>query len=520
MKRIEILDTTLRDGVQAEGITFSVEDKRALSVLFDELQFDYLEGGNSFANPKDKAFFNNANSLNLKNTKLVAFGTTRRKNSLTKDDLQLKALISSNVEVVTIVGKCWQMQLKNVLEVVEEENLSMVFESVRSVVKAGKKVLFDAEHFFDAYRDNPIYALDVLTAAKDAGASVLVLCDTNGATLPEDVFAVTQAVAAHFFDTTIGIHCHNDSGLAVANTIAAVRAGATHIQGTFIGYGERCGNANLSTVIPNLQLKYGYKILPEEVLKKFTSAAMTVAEISNFSLPKNLPYVGKSAFSHKAGMHSDGVIKYTPAFEHVSPYVVGNSRRFLLSEVAGRAAFTKKMSALFPDYSFSDDEIVSLLSGLKELENAGYQFEGADAGFYIYVKRRLSSFSPLFEVQSYSVTTTLKDDVRSATAKIKIKVGADISEAEASGNGPVNALDTALRLAASQFFPEISKMYLLDYKVRVINSEAATGAMVRVLITSTDGHDSWTTVGVSTDVIEASERALCDSVQYRLEIMR
>lgn len=517
MRKLEILDTTLRDGAQAEGIVFSVEDKLALLQLFDNVEFDFIEGGNPSANPKDIEFFSRASKAELGHSKLVAFGATRHKNDLDCDNSALKTLVTSETQYISLVGKCWSFQIENVLGISLEENLKMISDSVSYLSAHQKQVFFDAEHFFEAYADNPEYSLKVLETAVLCGAKKLIICDTNGSSMPSTIYDITKTVVEHFPDTIIGIHCHNDCGLAVANSMRAVDAGASHIQGTFLGFGERCGNTNLSTIIPNLQLKKGYKIVSDSSLARFTTVARKVAEISNILLYKSLPYVGKSAFSHKAGMHADGVIKYSSTFEHISPDLVGNSRQYLLSEMAGRASLLQKLSSLFPDVSISMEEAGRLLVSLKEYEKRGYQFEGADASFYIFVLKCLNKFKPSFSLKEFSVTTKTGQIENSAIASIEINANGIDSKMTANGNGPVDALDSALRLALSQFYPQIKGIHLLDYKVRVINSEAATGAFVRTLITTTDGQNTWTTVGVSTDIINASWMALYDAVEYRLQ---
>lgn len=515
--KIEVLETTLRDGVQAEGINLSIEDKRALISLFDGLGLDFIEAGTPFANPKDELLLCTENLPETVTSKIVSFGTTRRKNSLINTDIAFKTLAMSNTEYVSIVGKSSLMHLEKVLDVTPEDNLKMIYDTIRYLSDKGKKVMFDAEHFFDGYKNNPAYALDTLRTAKNAGAILLVLCDTNGASMPAEISTITKTVVRTFKKNRIGIHCHNDSGLAVANTMAAVEAGATHIQGTFLGFGERCGNCNLSTAILNLQLKLGYELIPDECVKRFTSAARHVAEIANIHLYKNLPYVGKSAFAHKGGMHADGVLKYPPAFEHIEPETVGNERHFLLSDVAGRAVFREKAQSVIPDTRLSAEEISNMLNSLKDMEMRGYQFEGADASFYLFVKNHSSLYKRHFEVTGFSTVSSEGEHAENnATASITVSVNGVSQMAEADGNGPVNALDIALRSALARFYPALDKITLLDYKVRVLNSEAATKAQVRVLITSTDGEDVWTTVGVSTDVIDASEKALVDAAEYLL----
>lgn len=519
--KIEVLETSLRDGVQAEGISLSAEDKRALIALFDDLKLDYIEAGTPFSNPKDKALLCDGAPVSTNCSKLVAFGTTRHKNTLIDDDSALKTLAMSNVGIVSVVGKSSATHIEKVLNASLSDNLKMIYDSIRYLCDRGKEVFFDAEHFFDGYRENPEYAMDTLRVAKNAGATHLILCDTNGAAMPDEFFDLTKKVVKAFKKTVVGVHCHNDTGLAVANTMAAVDAGATHIQGTFLGFGERCGNCNLSTAILNLQLKKGYELVPAEAVAKFTGAARQIAEITNILLMKNMPYVGKSAFSHKGGMHADGVLKYPPAFEHISPEEVGNERRFLLSDISGRASFNKKASEVVPEVRYTPEIIRKLLAELKTKEMQGYQFEGADASLAIFIKKSLGLYNRHFDLVDFSVTSNMPSGSdNSADASVTITVNGRESAARALGNGPVNALDTALRSALEKFYPVISDITLLDYKVRVINSEAATGATVRVLITSSDGHFTWTTVGVSTDIIEASWRALTDSVEYKLSLSK
>lgn len=505
--KLEFLDTTLRDGQQAEGISFSVRDKADILRVLSELGIDLIEGGDPASNPKDAEFFSAVN-----NPKLVAFGSTHKKNNEAYNDKGLCALLEAGTNTVCIFGKSSESQVKNVLEIPLEKNLELIGSSVAFLHGGGKRVIFDAEHFFDGYRENPTYAISTLLTAYSAGADTIVLCDTNGGNSPDYIEQVTRRVVDSVYGAKIGIHTHNDCGMAVASSAAAIKAGATHIQGTLLGFGERCGNANLSTIIANSVLKENFECAVD--LKKLTRAAHTVAEISNIKLNDSMPYVGSAAFSHKAGMHSDAVIKYPPAFEHISPETVGNRERILLSEVAGRSAVVKKLEKLFPELDKSNPKTQEILDMVKLLEMKGYQFEGADGSFVLLAERMLGSYKPSFELQHYSINAVKPDGLNSA--EVSIKVGTTITTVSEVGNGPVNALDKALRGVLAKHFPQIAEVTLVDYKVRVIDSSSATGAMVRVLITSSDHTESWTTVGVSTDIIEASWSALIDSFEYKL----
>ncbi|OJU18372.1 MAG: citramalate synthase [Clostridiales bacterium 43-6] len=516
-KAIDIFDSTLRDGAQGEGISFSVEDKLNIASALDELGIGYIEAGNPGSNPKDLEFFQRAASLNLKHSTLVAFGSTRRKNSKAEEDNNVIAMMTANTRVVAIFGKCWDLHVTEILNAAPEENLAMITDTVEYFVKNGKEVIFDGEHFFDGYKANPDYALEALGAAVKGGASCLTLCDTNGGSFPFEIEAAVKTVTERFPGVTVGIHCHNDGGLGVANSIAAVNAGATQVQGTYLGFGERTGNANLSTIIANLQLKLGYRCIPEETMQFLTTTAMEIAEISNITLNNNEPFVGLSAFAHKAGMHADGVMKCSESFEHINPAAVGNERRFLVSEISGKTAILKKISKFAPDMDKNSPYIKEIIDQLKELEHKGYQFEGAEGSFRLLVQKILGNFTPSFDLVSYKVLDELPyDNNFSATTTIKVKVDGQLKVAAAEGDGPVNALDKALREALGTFYPSLSHIHLIDYKVRVMEPREATAAVVRVLITSTDGNSIWSTVGVSSDIIEASWLALVDSIEYKL----
>lgn len=517
-KAIELFDSTLRDGAQAEGIAFSVEDKLNIVAALDRLGVDYIEAGNPGSNPKDLEFFERVARLDLKKARLVAFGSTRRKGIAPGEDANLAAILSANTPAAAIFGKCWDLHAEKILGVTLEENLCMIRESCAYLKAAGREVIFDAEHFFDGYKRNPAYALEALAAAAEGGADCLALCDTNGGSFPHEISAAVTAVCERFPELRIGIHCHNDIGCAVANSVEAVLAGAVQVQGTYLGFGERCGNANLSTIIANLQLKLPFSCIPEDNLPLLTPIAREIAEIANTSVKKNEPYIGLSAFAHKAGMHADGVAKCSYSFEHVDPESVGNERRFLMSEMTGRTAVIRKISRYAPHLTRNSPEIAAILGELKRLEHMGYQFEGADGSFEMLVRRQLGLFHSSFSLVSYKILDELPyDNSHSATATIKVRVGDKLQISAAEGDGPVNALDKALREALSVFYPSLNRMHLIDYKVRVMEPRDATAATVRVLITSSDGESVWSTVGVSSDVIEASWIALVDSVEYKLK---
>ena len=516
-KFIELLDTSLRDGAQARGIAFSVGDKLRLCQALDEFGIPYIEAGNPASNPKERDFLEQARKLRLNTAKLTAFGSTRHKNMAVEEDPSVAALLGAQTPVVTIFGKAWDLHAERVLGVSLQQNLDLIAETLGFFAQRGRMVVFDAEHFVDGWLRNPQYAMQVLQAARQGGAARLVLCDTNGGALPEQVAAaVRQADAA--FPGMVGIHCHDDSGLATANSLAAVQAGAIHVQGTFLGYGERCGNLNLSALLPTLQLKLGYDCVPAQSMASLTTTARQVAEFSNVALDDRTPYVGSNAFAHKGGMHIDGVSKLTESFEHIDPAAVGNQRQFLLSEVAGRTALAQRISRLFPDISRENPQIATLTQRLKELEHEGYQYEGADASFELLVRKHLQPYEPFFTVDYYKILGEAPDDDTgiSAYGSVRVDVGGRKQVTAGEGDGPVHALDQAMRKALEVFFPVLSKVHLTDYKVRVVNSRMATAARVRVIIESSDGEREWSTVGVSTDVIAASMQALVDSIEYEL----
>lgn len=515
-RRIEILDSTLRDGAQGEGTSFSVDDKLSIVKALDDFGVDYIEAGNPFSNPKDLEFFKKVKDIKLKNSKLCAFGSTCRHGTNPCDDANIKSLLSADTPVIVVFGKSWDMHVTKVLKITLEENLKIVNETVKYLKSVGKEVIFDAEHFFDGYKANPGYAIEVLQAAASGGADNLTLCDTNGGTMPNDIAKITGSVVKLFPGTKTGIHCHNDTGCAVASSMMAVDAGASHIQGTFIGIGERCGNADLSVIIPNLRLKCGYETIGK--LETLCATARMISEIANTQLYDFKPYTGGSAFAHKAGMHIDGVLKVPGSFEHINPALVGNKRRFLLSEVAGRSTVIAKIQSYAPSLTKDSPEVAAILEKLKELEYAGYHFEAADASFELLVRKILGTYNPHFKLVLYKTMSDypIPEGGMPASATIKIEVDGKEEITAVMGNGPVHALDLALRKALSVFYPQISEMQLRDYKVRVLEQNSTTAARVRVLIDTADDKNRWTTVGVSDDIIEASLIALVDSIEYKL----
>ena len=516
-KKLLTFDSTLRDGAQGANISFSVEDKLRVIDTLDRLGIDFIEAGNPYSNPAEAEFFQRIGGKKFEHAKIVAFGSTRRKGIAPDEDANLKSLLAANTEYVAIFGKSHIRHATDVLKATPEENLAMIADSVRFLSAHGKKVVFDAEHFFDGYKTDADYAMRALSAAAEAGAWCLCLCDTNGGIFPDEAYAITKAVCEAFPETCVAIHCHNDGGLAVAASVEAVRAGAAQVQGTFLGFGERCGNTNLCTLICNLQLKRGYECIPPEHLKDIYEAAMTIAETANTAIPANSPYVGMNAFAHKAGMHADGVLKYSSSFEHIDPEIIGNKRKFLLSEISGKSAIYEKLKNYFPALDRNGKEMAEIANALKERALAGYQYEAAEASFVLLVKKILGQYKNSFDLINYKVINELPAiEGKVASAIIKVRVNGVTKIAASDGEGPVHAMDLALRSALADFYPEIARVSLTDFKVRVLDSAKATAAKVRVLITSADSADSWTTVGVSEDMIEASWLALTDSIDYAL----
>ena len=517
MEKVYIFDSTLRDGSQAQGISFSVEDKLKIVKKLDELGVSYIEAGNPGSNPKDREFYEKIQDIKLKYAKICAFGSTRKPNIKPEEDTSLKALVDSKSEVFCIFGKAWDFHVTDIVKTTLQENLNMIFDSVKYLKSLDKEVIFDAEHFFDGYIANKEYAVKVLKTAEEAGADWLVLCDTNGGTMPYDIQEIVEYLVKEQGFKNIGIHCHNDAGTAVANSLMAVRCGVRQVQGTFTGLGERCGNANLSTIIADLSLKMGYDTIPKDKLDGLMAAYRYISEVSNIIPYEREPYVGSCAFAHKGGMHIDAVNKNPHSFEHIEPETVGNERTVLMSEVSGRSTIMNIINTVDPRIKKDSEETKRIMERLKELEHQGYQFEGAESSFELLVRKELGLFKPSFELIEYKVMIDKPSTTeRTATVAMKIKVNGVLEVTAADGKGPVNALDIALRKALSVFYKSISTMYLTDYKVRVISGDMATSAKVRVIIESTDGDSTWTTVGVSYDVIEASWKALVDSVEYRL----
>ena len=515
--QVKIFDSTLRDGAQGQGISFSLEDKIKIVKVLDEIQVDYIEAGNPGSNPKDMEFFKRLKEIELKNSKIAAFGSTRRPNIKVEEDKNLKDLLSSDVDVVVIFGKAWDFQVTDILKTTLDENIEMIKDTIKYLCEKHKKVIFDAEHFYDGYKANKDYAMATIKIAEEAGAEVITLCDTNGGSLPQEIYNITENVKQEI-SVEIGIHSHDDMGMAVANSIMAVEAGARHVQGTFIGIGERCGNANLSAIIPTLKLKLGYEAINENQLVNLTKAARFVAEICNITLSDQNPFVGTSAFAHKGGMHIDAVTKAPKSYEHISPELVGNKRRFLVSEVSGKSTIFQEIKKIFPNISKDDDSVQKITDRLKELEYEGYQFEGAEGTVELVIRKTIGKYRPFFKLNHFKIIgeQPYESEKFSSTAVINITVDGQNEMTAAEGEGPVNALDKAIRKALEVFYPKLKEARLVDYKVRVLDSESATEAKVRVLIESTDGIENWTTVGVSRDVIQASWIALVDSIEYKL----
>ncbi len=514
---VEIYDTTLRDGTQGEEVSFSSSDKLLIAEKLDDLGVHYIEGGWPGSNPKDMEFFELVKKMNFKNAKISAFGSTRRPNVKVEKDNNIITLLKAETEVVAIFGKSWDLHVTDALRTSLDENLRMIFDSISFFKKHGRKVVYDAEHFFDGYKRNPDYALKTIKVAEEAGADVIVLCDTNGGSLPFEVEDIVKRVR-EVVNAPLGIHCHNDTECAVANSIVAVRAGVTHVQGTINGLGERCGNANLCSIIPNLELKMGYTCIGRDNLKKLTSVSRFVYELANMKPWTHQPYVGRAAFAHKGGVHVSAVMRNPSTYEHIDPELVGNVRRVLISDLSGRSNIVYKAQEFGVDLSSDDPLVKELLDTLKNLEYQGYQFEGAEASFEILVKKALRKFKPYFDLRGFRVIVEKRgrDDEPISEATIKIETPFGSLHTASEGNGPVNALDRALRKALEEFYPNLAEMHLVDYKVRILDEYSGTAAKVRVLIESTDGKRRWGTVGVHENVIEASWRALVDSIEYKL----
>ena len=514
---IKIYDTTLRDGTQGEGVSFSGEDKVRLASRLDALGIHYIEGGWPGSNPKDLRFFRRMQDVTLKHAKLAAFSMTRRAGGRADNDANMRALIDAGAPLATIVGKSWDFHVTDALDTTLPENLAMIGDTIAYLRPRMDEVLFDAEHFFDGFRANRDYALATLKAAADAGAHWLVLCDTNGGTLPADLVAILREVKRHV-TTPLGIHVHNDAECAVANSLAAVAEGCDQVQGTINGFGERCGNANLVSVIPALVLKLKLDCIPAPHLRELRDVSRFVSELANRKPWSSQPYVGDSAFAHKGGMHVSAVQKHPETYEHMDPGAVGNHRRVLVSELAGKSNILWKAKEFGIDLDRETPDSRRILERLKELEDQGFLFEGAEASFELLMERALGRHHPWFELDAYRVIVEEQaaDDAPVAEATVRVRVKGILEHTAAAGNGPVNALDHALRKALEEFYPSLKTMKLLDYKVRILDESAGTGAKTRVLITSGDGEDTWGTVGVAENIIEASWQALVDSIEYKL----
>ena len=517
--KIFVYDTTLRDGTQSEGISLSCNDKLRIAQKLDDIGIDYIECGWPGSNPKDAEFYQRLDELNLNHSKITAFGSTCRVGSNPEDDANIQALIDANTPVCTVVGKTWTLHVTDVLQTTLEENLRIIEESIRYLKLQGREVIYDAEHFFDGFKADKEYTYKTLRAAVNGGADTLVVCDTNGGTLPHEVSAIVTQIKEHFPGKKIGVHCHNDSECAVANTVVAVQAGAVHIQGTINGYGERCGNANLCSVVPNLELKLGHTCLPEGKLKDLYDLSRFVAEIANLSTDEHLPYVGSSSFAHKGGIHVAAMRRNINSYQHINPELVGNKMRTVVSELSGRGNLLSKAD----EYKIEIEDkkhLSELLLHIKDLESRGFSFESAEASIALMLQRQQKDYKPPFEMIDYFATVEhRKGRGIFSEAMVKIKVNDEIVHTIAEGNGPVNALDSALRKGLIPIYPKIEHFQLTDYKVRIIDSNNGTAATTRVLIDTQNDHNHWSTVGASPNIIEASWLALVDSVEYGLVIL-
>lgn len=520
--KILTYDSTLRDGTQCEGIALSLEDKLRIVEKLDTFGIDYIEGGFPSSNPKDIEFFRCVQALPLQHARIAAFGSTCKKGVAAQNDAGLAALLASGTKVVTIVGKTWDLQVEQALQTTLEENVRMIRDSVAHLKSRGRRVIFDAEHYFDGYASNSTYALACLQAAAEAGADSLDLCETNGGALPGDVEAVVRATAAALPGCQIGIHCHNDTGCAVASTLAAVQAGATQVQGTINGFGERVGNADILTVIANLELKMGKTCVGANKLTQLCEVSRYVAETANMAMPHHYPYTGSSAFAHKGGLHASAIARFSQAYEHINPQFVGNTSKTLVSELAGKASLVAKAKALGVDLSSCGRKIQQILDDIKGREARGYAYEVADGSLSLLLRRHVGSTSPHFTLESFRVIVDDHEDTgafakdAASEATIKIVVGVERVVATGEGVGPVGALDAALRMAIVPLYPQVASMKLVDYKVRILDENKGTGATTRVLITTANESESWTSVGVSENIIEASWNALVDAIEYGL----
>lgn len=517
-KKVFIYDTTLRDGTQSEGISLSCNDKLRIAQKLDNLGVDYIEGGWPGSNPKDVEFFQRTGELHLKHAKIAAFGSTCRAGSDPEDDANIQALLEANTPVCTVVGKTWTLHVTDVLQTTLEENLRIIEDSIRYLKAKGREVIYDAEHFFDGYKADPAYTFKTLEAAARGGADVLVLCDTNGGSLPNQITEITDLVKKHLPDIALGVHTHNDGECAVANSLAAIQAGAVQVQGTINGYGERCGNANLCSIIPDLELKMGYSCLPGDNLEMLYELSHFVAEIANLAPDEHLPYVGRSAFAHKGGIHVAAIRKNIDSYQHIRPERVGNQMRTVVSELSGRGNLFSKADEFNIEMD-DKDAVKKLLEHIKDLESRGFAFESAEASIAMMMRRLQEDYKPPFTLIDYSATVEHRRGRGVfAEAMIKVQIENEVIHTVAEGNGPVNALDTALRKGLLPIYPRLAEFQLADYKVRIIDGTSGTSATTRVLIDTQNGHQRWSTVGASPNIIEASWLALADAVEYGLEM--
>ncbi len=515
---VQVYDTTLRDGSQRTDVSFSCDDKLRIAKKLDDLGVDFIEGGWPGSNPKDVEFFERARKLEWKHAVITSFGSTCRKNKAPKDDENIQALLNAGTEVCTIFGKTWTLHVTDVIQTTLENNLLMIEQSVAYLRSQGRRVIYDAEHFFDGFKADPDYAVETLKAAERGGAESLVLCDTNGGTMPWELVSAIKTVQQHV-QTPLGIHAHNDSESAVVNSLMAVKEGCVQVQGTINGYGERCGNANLCSVIPNLELKMGERCLHEGSLKRMAEVSNYVSELANLPPDEHLAYVGKSAFAHKGGVHVAAIRRNVNSYQHIDPELVGNQIRVVVSELSGRGNLLSKLEEYDVD-GLENEQVVGVLNDIKDKESEGFLFEGAEASVMLMLNRQKNGYKPPFEMVDFSTTVQHRDKRGVfSEATVKVRVGDELMITAAEGNGPVNALDYALRKALENHFPQINKFYLADYKVRILDGSDGTGASIRVLIDTQNGTRRWSTVGASTNIIEASWRALADSFEYGLQVV-
>ncbi|NIP31890.1 MAG: citramalate synthase [Candidatus Dadabacteria bacterium] len=515
---VEIYDVTLRDGTQGENINFSIHDKIRITEKLDDLGVHYIEGGWPGSNERDEGYFEEVKKLNLKKAKIAAFGSTRRSKVTCDEDANTQALLKAETPVVTIVGKSWDFHVTDALKISLDENFNLVYDSIEYLKKRVDKVFFDAEHFFDGYKNNSEYSLAVLKRAFEAGVDTVILCDTNGGSMPWEIEDIISDVNKKLDNPNLGIHTHNDGEVGVANSLYAIRCGACQVQGTMNGYGERCGNANLSSIIPNIKLKLGYDCISDEELKKLYSVSHFIHELTNLSPLKGNAYIGESAFAHKGGIHVSAVMKNPDTYEHIKPETIGNRRRVLISDLSGRSNIVYKAQELGIDLDTKDKRILDILKELKVLENQGYEFEGADASFELLVRKTLGLYEKQFHIISTRTIVEKRKDDEEPISEVTVEVQVDgqTEYTVATGNGPVSAIDNALRKALEKFFPVLDTVKLLDFRVRVVSSSKGTDSVVRVLVDSSDGVDDWSTVGVSENIVEASWKALADSIDYKL----